>query len=479
MSSSPPSTTRRPARVAIVGSGPSGFYAAAALCKQDRIPVEVDFYDRLPTPYGLVRGGVAPDHQNIKGVIRVYEKLARGDRVRFFGNVAIGRDLAIDELARHYDQIVIATGNESHRRMGIPGEDLRGVYSATEFVGWYNGHPDYRDREFSLETARRVAVVGNGNVAMDVTRVLAKRAVRLASTDIASYALDALGRSAVTEVHVLGRRGPAEAAFTAKEVKEIGSLEDADLVVDPKDAALDPESERWIAEHGTPGARRNVEYLLEKSREAPRGLERQVHFRFLVSPIEFLGDHGTLEAVRLERNELHLDSSGTPRPRGTGQTWVEPFQLALTAVGYRGLPIPGCPFDERAGILPNLAGRVRGADGAPLAGLYAVGWAKRGPTGLIGDNVADAEETVRHMLDDLERGIVMPRPGAPSPPAADGDDGASIQRLLEARRVRWVTFEDWTRLDALEIERGKERGKIREKFSSVAEMLAALARPAK
>jgi ferredoxin--NADP+ reductase len=477
MTVAPASSKRRPARIAIVGSGPSGFYTAAALFKQNGQPVEVDFFDRLPTPYGLVRGGVAPDHQNIKAVIRVYEKLARRDDTAFFGNVVVGRDLTIEELARLYEHIVIATGNESHRRMEVPGEDLPGVFSATEFVGWYNGHPDFRDRRFPLDTTARVAVVGNGNVAMDVTRVLAKRAERLAATDIASYALEELGRSTVREIHVLGRRGPAEAAFTAKEVKEIGSLDDADLIVDPADAALDAESERWLAAHGSPGAKRNVEYLVEKSREKPRGLERSVHFRFLVSPVEFLGANGSLEAVRLERNELYLDEQGTPRPRGTGETWVEPFQIVFTAVGYRGLPIPGCPFDERRGIIPNLEGRLRGADGSPLPGLYAVGWAKRGPTGLIGDNVADAEQTVRHMLEDLEQGVVTRESRERASNVENGGGRDAIERLLRSRGVRWVTFEDWTRLDALELARGKERGKIREKFSRIDQMLAALDAP--
>lgn len=479
MSPAPATPRPSPARIAIVGSGPSGFYTAAALFKQTEQPIEVDFYDRLPTPYGLVRGGVAPDHQNIKAVIRVYEKLARREELHFFGNVLIGRDLALDELRRCYDQIVIAAGNESHRRMEIPGEDLAGVYSATTFVGWYNGHPDYRGREFPLATAKRVAVVGNGNVAMDVTRVLAKRAERLAATDIAGYALEALASSAVDEIEVLGRRGPAEAAFTAKEVKEIGSLEDADLVVAASDAELDPESTRWLAEKGTPGARRNVEYLQEKSREQPRGLPRRIHFRFLISPVEFLGENGVLQAIRLERNELYLDDHGTPRPRGTGETWIEPFQIAFTAVGYRGLPIEGCPFDARAGIVPNVGGRTTGADGRPLPGLYAVGWAKRGPTGLIGDNVADAEETARHMLEDLARGAAadqaQEQPSAPS--AANGGGRAAIERLLRERGVRWVSFEDWTKLDALEVAAGKQRGKIREKFSSIEEMLAALGEP--
>jgi ferredoxin--NADP+ reductase len=472
MTPSQASPRSRPARIAIVGSGPSGFYTAAALFKQNEQPLEVDFFDRLPTPYGLVRGGVAPDHQNIKAVIRVYDKLARRDQLHFYGNVMVGRDLSLDELRRCYDQIVIAAGNESHRRMGIPGEDLRGVYSATAFVGWYNGHPDYRDCEFPLARAKRVAVVGNGNVAMDVARVLAKRAERLASTDIASHALDELAKSAVEEIHVLGRRGPAQAAFTAKEVKEIGSLEDADLVVAPSDAELHAVSARWLAEKGTPGAKRNVEYLLEKSREAPRGLARRVHFRFLISPAEFLGSNGELEAIRLERNELYLDATGTPRPRGSGETWIEPFQLALTAVGYRGVPIPGCPFDERAGIVPNEGGRLTGADGETVPGLYAVGWAKRGPTGLIGDNVADAEETARHMLEDLASNVVVPR--ASDAAANDGVDQGAIEQLLRERGVRWVSYDDWTQLDAIEVERGKERGKIREKFASIEQMLEAI-----
>jgi ferredoxin--NADP+ reductase len=255
-------------------------------------------------------------------------------------------------------------------------------------------------------------------------------------------------------------------------VKEIGSLEDADLVVAPSDAELDAASARWLAEKGTPGAKRNVEYLLEKSREPPRGLARRVHFRFLISPVEFLGSDGELEAIKLERNELYLDASGTPRPRGTGETWIEPFELAFTAVGYRGVPIPGCPFDERAGIVPNQGGRLTGADGSTLPGVYAVGWAKRGPTGLIGDNVADAEETARHMLEDLAAGVVLPRPSDPT--ANNGDCRAAIEKLLRERGVRWVSFDDCIQLDAIEVQRGKELGKIREKFASIEQMLAAI-----
>ena len=255
-------------------------------------------------------------------------------------------------------------------------------------------------------------------------------------------------------------------------MKEIGSLEDADLIVASSDAELDAESARWLAEKGSPGAKRNVEYLLEKSREAPRGLERRVHFRFLVSPVEFLGSNGQLEAIKLERNELYLDASGTPRPRGTGETWIEPFQLAFTAVGYRGIPIPGVPFDERAGIVPNVGGRLTGADGAALPGLYAVGWAKRGPTGLIGDNVADADETARHMLEDLAANVIVPSDSDAA--SSNGRGSAAIERLLTERGVRWVSFDQWIRLDALELARGKELGKIREKFPSIEQMLDAI-----
>ena len=359
----------------------------------------------------------------------------------------------------------MAVGNESFRTIGVPGEDLDGIFSATEFVGWYNGHPDFDHLDFALDDVERVAVVGNGNVAMDVARVLAKNPDGLAKTDIAAHAVETLRRSSVREILVLGRRGPAQAAFTTKEIKEIGGLEEIDVVIPPADAELDELSRRWLDENGSTGAKNNVEYLTQRSAEAPRGLDRTMVFEFLTSPIEFLGHGGRLEAVKLERNELYEDDRGTPRPRGTGEHRIENVQLALTAVGYRGVPMPGLPFDERNGVLPNDEGRIQDAKGNRLAGLYTVGWAKRGPTGLIGSNVADAAETVRHMMSDLTAGDVR---------SAEIDDPDALSAMLGAKGLRVVSFADWESLDAIEVERGEAVGKIREKFTDVNGMLAAL-----
>lgn len=455
----------RPLRVAIVGSGPSGFYAAAALLQKSKLSVEVDVFDRLPTPYGLVRGGVAPDHQKIKNVIRVYDRTASHPGFRFFGNVTVGRDVRIDDLRKLYDQVVIAVGNESDRRMDIPGEDLPGVHSATELVGWYNAHPDFRDREFALARARRVAVVGNGNVAMDVTRVLAKDPDELAASDIADYALEALRESAVEEITLLGRRGPAEAAFSPKEIKEVGSLDGVDLVVDPAVVHLDEVSRRWLVEKAEPSAKKNVEYLLAQSQREPSDARRRIVCRFLVSPVELLERDGRLGAVRLEHNALY-DEGGTPRPRGTGRCETLEVDLLFKAVGYRGVPLPRLPFDERWGVVPNRDGRVTdGADGAHLEGVYVVGWAKRGPSGLIGTNVADSEATVERMKEDVEGRV-----------AAPGPSRDAIVELLCSRGIDYVTYEDWQQLDADEVRRGSEKGKVREKYCRIEEMLETVRR---
>lgn len=465
MSIDPLVSEGHPLRVAVIGSGPSGFYTVGALLKNYSSGVEVDLYDRLPTPFGLVRGGVAPDHQNIKAVIRVYQKIAAHPSFRFFGNVQIGRDLTVEDLARHYDQIVYATGNETDRKMGIPGEELAGVHSGTELVGWYNGHPDFRDREFDLQGARRVAVVGNGNVSMDVTRILAKSADELAGTDIAEHALEVLRSSRIEEILLLGRRGPAQAAFSLKEIKEVGRLESADLVVDPQDLELDEVSRAWM--EGQPASVRDaVDYLREKSLEGEGHRARKIRCRFLTSPVEVLGEDGRTRAVRLERNVLYKDATGTPRPRGTGEVYTDEVQLIFKAVGYRGIPIPGVPFDDKRGIFPNDQGRLlEGPGGAPVAGQYVVGWAKRGPSGLIGTNRPDAEATVREMLRDLETGAV---------PRAQEADPQAVPRLLRGRGVDFVTFQDWVLLDQEEVERGKARGKIREKFTRVEDMMAVI-----
>ena len=465
----PLGSSERPLRVAAIGSGPSGFYAIAALFKADGVEADVDLFDRLPTPFGLVRGGVAPDHQKIKNVIRVYNRTAQHERFRFFGNVELGRDISVDDLRRHYDHIVYATGNESDRRMGIPGEDLAGVHSATEFVGWYNGHPDFQDRSFDLAAARRVAVVGNGNVAMDVTRVLARSTDELAPTDITAESLAVLRQSAVEEVVLLGRRGPAQAAFSPQEIKEIGSLEGVSLLVSEEEMKLDEISRTWLKETAARSAQRNVAYLTEVAGAEASARDRLVTCRFLVSPIELqAGDDGRVAQVVIEKNELYAAEDGTPRPRGTGETEILDVDLVFKAVGYRGVPLPGVPFHERWGILPNDEGRLlTEQDGEVVPGQYVVGWAKRGPTGLIGTNSADSTATVKKMLEDID-GVTAPADPAKAP--------EKIVELLRERGVDFVTFDDWTRLDEDEVRLGEAQKKVREKYTNVESMMAAVNR---
>ena len=448
----------RPLQVAIVGSGPAGFYAADALLKRKELTVQIDLYDRLPTPYGLVRFGVAPDHPKIKGVIRVYERIAASQHFRFFGNVDVGSDLSVQELRRHYDQIVYAVGCKTDRRLGIPGEDLQGSHTATEFVAWYNSHPDYVERSFDL-SQKCVAVVGVGNVAMDVTRILAKDRVELVQTDIAGYALEALRKAQVEEVVILARRGPKQAAFSLNEIREIGSLNGVDLVVDPKEMELDEASK---ASGGGQG-RQKVEYLTEKSKAGEGSQGRKVRLRFCVSPVEILGENGRVTAVKIEKNELYPDETGYIRSRGTGQYEVLPVGLIFRSIGYRGVPLPGVPFDEKRGVICNQEGRVTDAvSGQIVPNEYAVGWAKRGPTGLIGTNKRDSAATVEKMIEDIEEKSEMvdleKRPEA-------------VERMLAGKKLRVVTFEDWKILDRQEREAGKRLGKVREKLLTVSAML--------
>ncbi|MEQ1505984.1 MAG: FAD-dependent oxidoreductase [Myxococcota bacterium] len=446
----------RPLRVAIVGAGPSGFYAAAALLAPApggaARQVTVDMIDRLPTPFGLVRGGVAPDHQNIKAVIRVYDKTAKNPAFRFLGNVAVGRDVTMDELRAAYDQVVLAVGCESANPLGIPGEDLPGSHSATAFVGWYNGHPDHRDRDFDLSSTTAV-VVGVGNVSMDVTRVLVRDRDELAKTDIAHHALEQLRQSKVTDVYVLGRRGPVQAAFSPAEIKEIAELDGVDLVVRPEDLVLDPASEQALAS-AEKTVIQNMTFLREVAGRTPTAPKR-VHLRFLASPVAIRGSD-RVEAVEIGRNRLE-PGGGDLKARDTGERETIPAGLVFRAVGYRGIQVPGVPFDQKTGTIPNAGGRVTDG-GAPVERTYVVGWAKRGPQGLIGTNRGDSKDTVDRMFDDLPT-----LPNVPRAPLAK----------LDAHAVGWA---DWERIDAEEVRRGKDAGKIREKFSRVAEMLAALGR---
>ncbi len=452
----------RPLAVAIVGAGPSGFYAAEALLKAPGLTVRVDLFDRLPTPFGLVRGGVAPDHQKIKSVAAVYERTAQDPRLRFFGAVKLGRDFTAEELAARHDAVIYAVGCESDRHMGIPGEDLAGSHSATEFVGWYNGHPDHRDRTFDLGTSA-VAVVGVGNVAMDVTRLLAENPDNLAKTDIAAYALDALRKSGVKTVWLLGRRGPAEAAYSPAEIVEIGELADSDLVVDPIEATVDEVSKGELSDLAV---KKKTDYVQEHAKKGEGTKERKVRLRFLASPVEIVGENGRVSAMRLEKNKLVSDGKGGVKAIGTGVFETIKVGLVLRSVGYRGIPIPGVPFDEKSGHIPHTDGRVVSAPGQPvLPGQYVVGWAKRGPSGLIGTNRADSVLTVQSLLADLKAGTL--------PASSDASLEATL-RLLADKKVRALSFSDWQKLDVLEKAAGAKAGKIREKFTSVEDMLAAL-----
>ena len=463
-----PGTQAHPLRVAIIGAGPTGYYVADHLLRQDRVVVEVDVYDRLPTPYGLVRLGVAPDHQKIKSVTAQFDKVAAHPRFRFFGGVEFGKDVTLTDLKAHYHQILYCTGAQTDRRMGVPGEDLRGSHPATEFVAWYNGHPDYRDSEFDL-SVECAAVVGVGNVAVDVARILCRTPEELATTDIADDALEALARSRIREVYLLGRRGPAQAAFTNPEIKELGELAGADIEVRPDEVELDPLSRAAVERSQDRATLKKVEILQGYALRPATGKPRRLIVRFLVSPVELVGDaSGRVVKLRLVRNELVATPTGALQPRPTNRFEELPVGLVFRSVGYRGVPLPGVPFNESWGVILNDKGRVLDPDTKqPVLGEYTAGWIKRGPTGVIGTNKPDAAETVQCMVEDWAQGAVL-RPSRP--------DAASAEALVRQRRPNYVSYHDWLRLNELEIARGRAQGRPRVKFTRVEEILAALGR---
>jgi ferredoxin/flavodoxin---NADP+ reductase len=450
-----------PLRVAVVGSGPAGFYAAEALLRNAEVPVEVDVYDRLPTPFGLVRGGVAPDHPKIKSVVRVLERTAEQPAFRFLGNVTLGRDVSVDELRAHYHQIVYATGNEADRRLGIPGEGIHGSTPAAVFVGWYNGHPDYRQARIRLD-GERAAVIGNGNVAIDSARILLRSPSELATTDMAAYAREALAASRVREVWLLGRRGPAQAAFTPQELRELAELVDTDLCVDPGDLELDPASEAEVA--ASPQRQKNLAILREAAARGPAGKGRSLRLRFCVSPTEILADEsGSVRALILERNRLEAQPGGSVEARPTGGTETLEVSLALSAIGFASDRIPGVPFDDRARVVANVDGRVVDWEtGGVVPNEYVVGWARTGPRGLIGSHRTGSAEIVARMLADWR---IAEGASRELPPRE------AIDALLAARGVPVVRFSDWKRLDEVEVARGALRGAPREKIVDVKEML--------
>jgi ferredoxin--NADP+ reductase len=483
----PPSNTP-PVRIAVIGAGPAGFYAAGHLLKDSAARIEVDMLERLPTPWGLVRSGVAPDHPKIKSVTRVYEKTAAHPRFRYFGNVELGRHVSRDELLAHYHAIVYATGAPTDRPLGIPGEELPGSWPATEFVGWYNGHPDHPDLDFALDCERAV-VIGNGNVALDVARMLVLDHAELARTDTADHALHALAHSAVREVVVVGRRGPAQAAFTNPELRELRDLADADVIVHAD------ELERALAvsePHESATAKQNVALLREYAARsaqaarvsgggdgsdrggtgnaseasdstAPPGERRRVVLRFLLSPLELhAGPDGRVASLTLARNELRAGPDGRLRAHDTGERETIPTGLVLRAIGYRGIAPPGVPFDDARAVIRNAHGRVLRDNGAPLPGEYTVGWIKRGPTGVIGTNKKDAQETVDAILEDLATARLH-EPPAPDPAALDA--------TLRARQPELVTYAAWSEIDRHERARGEPHGRPRVKLTRIDEML--------
>ena len=449
----------RPIRVAVVGSGPAAFYAAGHLLASEDPRVEVDLIERLPTPWGLVRLGVAPDHPNLKTVSRAFEKIALRPGFRFLGNVEVGRDVSHDELRELYDAVVYAVGSQTDRRLGIPGEDLTGSWAATELVAWYNGHPDFHHLDFDLSVQRAV-VIGNGNVALDVARMLALTPEELAPTDTTDRAIEAISASGLEEIVVLGRRGPVQAAWTSTELQEMGELAGADVLVDPAELELDAASEAELAAASNL-VQRNVEILREFASRSPSGKPRSVRLRFRASPVAIRGEE-RVEGIEIVHNRLEPDASGSVRAVATDEREVIPCGIVFRSVGYHGVGLPGAPFDTASGTMPNAGGRVLDGDGQPLAGTYCAGWIKRGPTGVIGTNKKDATETVDLLLEDARAGRL-----------ASGQADRTIDALLASRGVEVVTYAGWEAIDALERARGEEQGRPRVKLCTWDELLAA------
>ncbi|HIJ61876.1 MAG TPA: FAD-dependent oxidoreductase [Rhodospirillaceae bacterium] len=435
-------------RVAIIGSGPAGFYAAEALLKRTDAVVHVDMFDRLPTPFGLVRGGVAPDHQRMKTITRAYEKTASHPSFRFLGNVCFGRDLSVEDLRRHYHQIVYAMGNEADRRLGIPGEGITRCTPSSVFVGWYNGHPDYKDARIDLSVSA-VAVIGHGNVGVDTTRLLLRSAEELAATDIAGHALAALRQSRIRDVFLIGRGGPEDATFTPKELGELGHLEDVDIIVEADDLA----AAAVVANPEGSKAEQNLHILQSYAARPLANRAKRLHLRFWTSPSEVIADSaGGVAALMLNRNNRQAAPERLP------------VGMVLTAIGFAGNPIPGVPFDEKLRLIANDDGRVvAGPDRRPVGGEYVVGWARTGPQGLIGSHKAASAHVVNHMMVD---GAGLEQRPVPEPEA--------IISLLQERETQIVSLDDWRRLDEVETARGERRGAPRDKIVDVEAMLRIL-----
>jgi ferredoxin--NADP+ reductase len=434
----------KPVNVAIIGSGPSGFYTAEALVKSG-VDCRIDIIERLPAPHGLIRYGVAPDHQTTKNVSRAFDKTAGREQVQFYGNVEVGKDITIEELKSCYDAVVLAVGSPYDRKLNIPGEDKKGVYGSASFVGWYNGHPDFRELNPDLDT-KNVCIIGNGNVAIDCARVLVKTREEMGVSDMPDYAVSAIEQSPITDVYMLGRRGPVEAKFTNVELREMGELQTCVPVIDgsilpdavPEDVDMS-DRDRRVRD-------RNLATLREFAERDPNELPKRVHFEFFAAPREILGDD-RVEAMRFERTKVE-----DGRAVGTGEFFDIETRLVIAAIGYRGLPIPGLPFDDNEGVIPNHDGRVG-------EGVYVVGWIGRGPTGTIGTNRPDGQAAAKHIVEDCQ--------------ASEKGGREAFEAVLESRGARRVDYQEWLKLD--EYEKTNAPGEApRRKLVTVSEMLEVL-----
>jgi ferredoxin--NADP+ reductase len=452
-------------KIAVIGSGPAGFYAAGELFRQQSWEIKVDMFERLPTPFGLVRGGVAPDHQKIKSVQKIYSRIAENENFRFFGNVEFGRDIFQADLLEHYDAVIYSVGSPADRELGIPGEDLSGSHSATEFVAWYNGHPDFCDYKFDL-SAKNAFVIGIGNVALDVARILAKTPEELAETDIADYALDALRASQLEDIWLVGRRGPLQAAFSPAELREFMELAEADVVVEQNVLELDAESQQILETDASNDTKKNIEILKQISARDISEKKRRVHFLFLSSPVEISGND-KVEKISLVRNQLLKREDGSLAAQPTEEINEAAAELVFRSIGYHGQPLPDLPFDQKSGTIPNECGQVKDQEnGNKLRNReYVAGWIKRGPSGVIGTNKQDAVETVHRMLETFLNEKMEAGKNCANP---------DIVALLENRKLEYVSFADWKLIDVHETEAGQKQGRPRVKLTSIAEMLSVI-----
>eukprot|EP01047_Picozoa_sp_COSAG01_P002587 COSAG01_NODE_69_length_28801_cov_10.460038_13_plen_465_part_00 len=438
-------------RVAVIGAGPSGFYAVDQLFKSDK-NVEVDLFDALPTPYGLLRGGVAPDHQRMKSVAKYYERVAvkNKEKFNFLGNVEVGKDIQIDELKEYYDAIILSYGASGDRLTGLPGEDLKNIHSAREFVAWYNGHPDYTDYQFDL-SSESVAIIGQGNVAVDVARILGKTIEELKSSDIPEPVLKKLAESKVKDIYMIGRRSPVQVAFTEMEIKELGELDDCNVIVDSKDLDLSSSNKAELEDSSNNKAQKNYRVLDAYSKKQTQNKNKNIHIKFFSSPTNFEGEK-KVSGLNCEKVTLE----GEPfkqKIQYTGKNISYKADLVFRSIGYKGLSLKGVPYNEKKGVIPNKEGQVIDENEKPCTGLYTSGWIKRGPSGVIGTNKPCSTETVNTLLEQIE-----------NLNTAKNRNSEDLIKKLEESGCQVVSFEDWLKIDEIEVKEGQALGKPREKI---------------